>query len=264
MAWMTVPRRRRSQLHAKFHVLGLEMVQYSNANMLQCPYSVLTLCWWPQYFQEGWGKSSEWVKWHGWKYQAVQDPTYMTNSTFWGWRWSYSNANVLQCPYSALTLCGWPQYYPKWVREDWVGEMAWMTVPSHSKKRYEWVKWHGWQCQAVQDPSYMPNSKFWGWWWCRIAMRMCYSALTLCGWPQYYPRWVGEEFWVGKIAWMTVTSLPRSHLYAQFHVLGLEVELYSEIPITCLIPCFGTGGGTWVGEMAWMTVPSRSRSHLHA
>ena len=29
MAWMTVPRRPRSQLHAKFHVLGLEVVQYS-------------------------------------------------------------------------------------------------------------------------------------------------------------------------------------------------------------------------------------------
>jgi len=34
--------------------------------------------------QDGWGKSSEWVKWHGWQYQAVQDPTYMPNSTFWG------------------------------------------------------------------------------------------------------------------------------------------------------------------------------------
>jgi hypothetical protein len=29
MAWMTVPRCTRSQLHAKFHVLGLEVVQYS-------------------------------------------------------------------------------------------------------------------------------------------------------------------------------------------------------------------------------------------
>ena len=37
--------------------------------------------------QDGWGKSSEWVKWHGWQYQADQDPNYMPNSTFWGWRW---------------------------------------------------------------------------------------------------------------------------------------------------------------------------------
>jgi len=29
MAWMTVPRRSRSQLHAKFHVLVLEVVQNS-------------------------------------------------------------------------------------------------------------------------------------------------------------------------------------------------------------------------------------------
>ncbi len=33
MAWMTVPRCLRSQLHASFHVLGLKVVLYSNANV---------------------------------------------------------------------------------------------------------------------------------------------------------------------------------------------------------------------------------------
>jgi len=43
-------------LICKFHVLGLEVVQYSNANMLQDDLSTI---------QDGWGKSSEWVNSHG-------------------------------------------------------------------------------------------------------------------------------------------------------------------------------------------------------
>jgi hypothetical protein len=75
MAWMTVPRHPRSQLHAYFHVLGLEMVSYSNVNVVQCLYIAFTLCGWPQFstIQDWWGESSEWVKWHGWQYQAIQD-----------------------------------------------------------------------------------------------------------------------------------------------------------------------------------------------
>jgi hypothetical protein len=124
--------------------------------------------------------------------------TYMPNSTFWGLRWCClaMQTCVLQCPYSFHTLCRWPQYYPRWLGEEfWVGEMAWMTV------------------QAIQDPTYMTNSMFWSWRWSRIEMRMC-STLTLCGWPQYYPRWVGEEFWVGEMAWMTVPRCPRFQLHA--------------------------------------------------
>jgi hypothetical protein len=171
MAWMTVPRCPRSQLHAKFHILGLEVVQYSDANMLQCPYSVLTLCGRPQYFQEGWGKRSEWVKWHGWQYQAVQDPSYMTISTFWGWRLC---CIAMQTCYSTLT-----------VSLHCVDNLS--TIQNGWGKSSEWVKWHGWQYQAVQDPTYLPNFTFWGWRWCLIAMRMC-SVFTLYGWPQYYPR----------------------------------------------------------------------------
>ncbi len=39
--------------------------------------------------------------------------------------------------------------------------------------------WHGWQYQAVQDPNYISNFTFWGWRWSRIAMRTCFSALTV-------------------------------------------------------------------------------------
>ena len=46
-------------------------------------------------------------------------------------------------------------------------------------KSSEWVKWHGWQYQADQDLNYMPNSTFWGWRWSCIAMRTCFSALTV-------------------------------------------------------------------------------------
>ena len=111
--------------------------------------------------QYRWGKSSEWVKWHGWQYQAVQNPTYMPNSTFLGWRWCHSDANMLQCPYS-LTLCGWPQYYSRRVGEEfWVGEMAWMTVPSRPRSQN------------------ISKFTFWGWRRSRIAMRTCFSALTV-------------------------------------------------------------------------------------
>ena len=51
--------------------------------------------------QEGWGKSSEWVIWHGWQYQAIQDPIYTSNFTFWGWRWSRI---AMRTCFSALTV----------------------------------------------------------------------------------------------------------------------------------------------------------------
>ena len=54
--------------------------------------------------QDGWGKSSEWVKWRGWQYQAVQDPSYMPNSTFGAWdgavKWCKRVIVHLQCPYT--------------------------------------------------------------------------------------------------------------------------------------------------------------------
>jgi len=51
--------------------------------------------------QDRWGKSSEWMKWHGWQYHAVQDPNYMSNFTFWGWSWSHL---AMRTCYSALTV----------------------------------------------------------------------------------------------------------------------------------------------------------------
>jgi len=213
--------------------------------------------------QNGWGKSSEWVKWHGWQYQADRDPHFMPNSTFWGWRWI---CIAMRTCYSAFTM---PLHL------HCVDDLS--TIQDGWRKSSEWVKWHKWQYQDqdVQDPTYMPNSTFWGWRWCRIAMQTC-SALTLFGWPQYNSRWVGEEFWVGEMAWMTVPSQPRSHLHAKFHVLGLEMVPYSNAnvlrcPYSVLTLCGWpqyyprwVGEEFWVGEMAWMTVPSRPRSHLHA
>jgi len=113
--------------------------------------------------QDGWGKSSEWVKWHGWQYQAVQDPTYMPNFTSWGLRWC--RIAMWTC-YSALTV---PLHY--------MDDLS--TIQNGWGKISEWVKWHGWQYQANRDPTYMPNFTFWGWRWSRIAMRTCYSALTV-------------------------------------------------------------------------------------
>jgi len=63
-----------------------------------------------------------------------------------------SQTYSLTLPYNALTLCEWPQYYPRWVG-----------------KEFWWVKWRGWQYQDVQDPNYMPNSTFWDWRSCNIA-----------------------------------------------------------------------------------------------
>ena len=110
------------------------------------------------------------AKWHGWQYQAVQDPNNMPNSTFWGLRWC--RIAMWTC-YSALTV---PLHC--------VDDLS--TIQNGWGKSSEWVKWHGWQYQAIQDPTYLPNSMFWGWRWCRIAMQMC-SALTLyeCHRPWY-------------------------------------------------------------------------------
>ena len=114
--------------------------------------------------QNGWGKSSEWVKWHGWQYQDDQDLNYMPNSTFWGWRWS---CIAMRMCYSILTM---PLHC--------VDDLS--TIQDGWGKWSEWVrKWHGWQYQADRDLNYMPNSTFLGWRWSCIAMRMCYSILTI-------------------------------------------------------------------------------------
>ena len=137
----------------------------------------------------------------------------MPNSTFWGWRWC---CIAMRTYFTALTMSLHCVNDLKTIQDRW-------------GKSSEWVKWHGWQYQAVQDPTYMPNSTFLGWRWCHtdVNMLQCPYSLTLCGWPQYYSRRVGEEFWVGEMAWMTVPSRPRSQLHIKFHVLGLEVEPYS-------------------------------------
>ena len=113
--------------------------------------------------QDGWRMSSEWVKWHGRQYHDVQDLTYMPISTFWGWRWCRTAMQTCyKYPYSALTLCGQPQFYPRWVREEFsVGKMVWMIVGTNTSK--------------IPITCLIPL--FWGWRWCLIAIQTCYSAL---------------------------------------------------------------------------------------
>jgi len=114
--------------------------------------------------QERWGKSSEWVKWHGWQYQDVQDPT---STCLIPCFWAGDGAIAMRTCYSALTAL------------HCVDDLS--TIQEGWGKSSEWVKWHGCQYQAVQDPNYMSNFTFWvwGWRWSRIAMWTCYSALTV-------------------------------------------------------------------------------------
>jgi len=178
MAWMTVPSRPRSQLHAYFHVLGLEVVP-------------------------------EWVKWHGWQCQAVQDPIYMPNSTFWGWRW--------------CRIAMWTCYTALTVSLHCVDDLS--TIQDRWGKSSEWVKWHGWQYQAIQDPTYMTNSMFWGWRWCRIAMQTCYSALTvsihcLDDLSTIQDGWGVLSGWNGMDDSAKPTEIPLTYLIPRFGVIG--------------------------------------------
>jgi len=135
---------------------ALTVSLYTYSVLIHCVNNLSTI-------QEGRGKSSEWVKWHGWQYRAVQDPNYMTNTTFWGWRW--------------YRIMMWTCYTARTVSLHCVDDLS--TIQDGWGKSFEWVKWHGWQYQDVQDPIYMPNCTFWGWRWCSIAMQTCYCALTV-------------------------------------------------------------------------------------
>ena len=158
----------------------------------------------------------------------------MPNSTFWGLRWCHGNAFMptnstfwglrwcriaMRTCYSALTMPLHCVNDLRTIQDGGVRVLSGWNGVDDSTKPFKFpltclIPRLGLEMVPYSDAN---------------VLQCTYSAHTLCGWPQYYPKWVREEVWVGEeMAWMTVPSRPRSQLHAQFHIFGLEVVLYSD------------------------------------